>query len=249
MARFTARIAQLDDVRRDVEANHDENRWWPTSIADPRMRMLAAGWSTRVSYHMIDTYRAVITRADGYGFDHLVGLSDTNLIDLVRPLGLPSSRIRYLRSLTVFLNQAHNAATATTDVLIEQFATGVDQASYKVAQCAVLYAHGYHCGVIPVDSGMITRLAPVLGLQVGGGPIAHEQMRRALEAAVSDNPEHYRRLAGDLGYRVTIPADATPTWWLHLVLIYFKRRYLNRTHPQLCAHRPVCSRVLDCTHR
>jgi hypothetical protein len=252
LANFTARVARLNDVRLDVEANHDDNRWWPTSITDPRIRMLAAGWSTRISYHMIGTYRAVVSRADQYGFDQLTRLPDTVLADLVRPLGLPGSRIRYLRSLAAFVDRTEivpDLATADADALIERFADEVDQAAYKVAQCAVLYARGYHCGVIPVDSGMITRLAPVLGLEVGSGPIAHEQMRRALQTAVNDDPDYYRKLAGDLGYQVTIPADAAPTWWLHLVLIYFKRHYLNRTHPQLCGNRPVCSRVLDCAHR
>jgi hypothetical protein len=252
LASFTARVALLNDVRHDVEANHDNNRWWPTSVTDPRMRMLAAGWSTRISYNMIGTYRAVISRADSYGFDQLIQLPDAVLADMVRPLGLPGTRIRYLQSLAAFVDRTDlvlDLATADLDVLIERFAGEVDQASYKVAQCAVLYARGYHCGVIPVDSGMITRLAPVLGLEVGSGPIAHEQMRHTLQTAVNDNPDYYRRLAGDLGYQVTIPADAAPTWWLHLVLIYFKRHYLNRIHPQLCENRPVCSRVLDCTHR
>lgn len=71
-----------------------------------------------------------------------------------------------------------------------------------------------------VDAGTITRLTPVLGLQLTTGPIAHEQMRRILEASVNDDPDHGRRLAADRGYQVAVPQDGTPTWWPHLVLIY-----------------------------
>lgn len=38
-----SQIAALPQVKQAVEANHDANRWWPLTVADPRMRMLAAG--------------------------------------------------------------------------------------------------------------------------------------------------------------------------------------------------------------
>jgi hypothetical protein len=48
---------------------------------------------------------------------------------------------------------------------------------------------------------------------------------------------------------VTVPDPATPAWWLHLVLIYFKRRYLNSpASPELCTRRPVSTDLLDCDH-
>ena len=43
-----------------------------------------------------------------------------------------------------------------------------------------------------------------------------------------------------------IPEDADPTWFVHLVLIYFKRLYLNRPGPRLCQLRPACQAFLDC---
>lgn len=46
-SRFVQRVATLPEVRAAVEANHDDNKWWPTSVEDPRTRMLVAGCSTR----------------------------------------------------------------------------------------------------------------------------------------------------------------------------------------------------------
>jgi len=246
------RMAQLPDVRAAVEANHDENRWWPTSILDPRMRMLAAGWSTRVSYSMVATYAEVITAADRTGFEKLLDADDQTVTDLVRPIGLPAARLAYLRSLGVFLDrlavQGVDPLTADPTALIGRFAGDVRQASFKVAQCAILYARGYHCGIIPVDSGMVTKLAPLLGLSLPTGAIAHERMRLALEADVAAHRDAYQGLPAEFGYAVTIPQAAAPTWWTHLVLIYFKRLYLNRPGPRLCPRRPGCATLVDCPH-
>ena len=251
--RLVERAARLDDVRADVEANHDNNRWWPTTITDRRMRMLAAGWSTRISYHMIDTYVRVIAAADARSFDTLTAMTDEDLTELVTPLGLPQARITYLRSLHQFLTQLTDTGTdphtMPVDEFIAAFAGTVQQASFKVAQCAALYARGYHCGVIPVDSGMVTKLAPLLGLTIGDGPHAHEQLRQVLQQAVTARTERYRALINATGHAVTVPAGAAPTWWVHLVLIYFKRRYLNRPSPELCTRRPVCTTILGCAHR
>lgn len=252
--RLVARAAGLPDVRAEVEANHDENRWWPTSIIDPRIRMLAAGWSTRVSYRMVETYARVITSADARGFDGLAAATDAELASLVRPIGLPQTRIDYLRSLTELLRNWEKegtdptADTADCDALVLDFAERVRGASYKVAQCALLTARGYHCGIIPVDSGMVTKLAPALGLALPTGAVAHEHMRHILEATVHARAAAFRSLATDNEYQVTIPEGAEPTWFTHLVLIYFKRLYLNGPAPQLCRRRPVCPKVVDCAH-
>lgn len=246
----TSRAAALPEVRMEVETNHDNNTWWPVSITDPRMRMLAAGWSTRVSYTMIDTYARVIDLVDSLGFDRLAEADDAEVTGWARPIGLPAARITYLRSLAAFL---HRLEVGGADILVDHpdeminlFATEVTQASFKVAQCALLYARGYHCGIIPVDSGMVTKLAPALGIDLPSGPIAHEAMRHVLQDCVSQRAEEYLRLADD--YAVTIPDGATPTWWTHLVLIYFKRLFLNRPSSRLCPQRPICDRVVDCTH-
>ncbi|MCW2945393.1 MAG: hypothetical protein JWR24_2110 [Actinoallomurus sp.] len=250
---FATVAARQNDVKAAVEANHDDNRWWPRYVADRRVRMAVAGWSTRVSYAMIDTYAGVVKTADACGWDTLTGMSDAELADLVRPLGLAEARIRYLRSLQAFLTNPDviggDLLTVPAGRLISNFAARVDGAAFKVAQCAALYARGYHCGIIPVDSGMITLLAPCLGITLEPGPAAHERMRLLLESCAVADAEAYGDLVAGHGYQVTIPGGAAPTWWLHLVLIYFKRFYLNRpTNPRLCTLRPVCSQVLDCDH-
>ncbi|KPC62598.1 hypothetical protein [Streptomyces chattanoogensis] len=252
--RLVARAASLPDVQAEVEANHDENRWWPTSISDPRVRMLAAGWSTRVSYRMVETYARVIASANAQGFDNLVTATDAELAALVRPIGLPQTRVEYLRSLAELLlgwdkdGIDPTSESADCDGLVLDFAERVRGASYKVAQCALLTARGYHCGIIPVDSGMVTKLAPALGIALPSGAVAHERMRHVLEAAVHARSAEFRSLVSQHGYQVTIPEGVEPTWWAHLVLIYFKRLYLNGPAPQLCRQRPVCTKVVDCAH-
>jgi hypothetical protein len=254
--RLIRHAAGLADVKTEVEANHDENRWWPTSIADPRLRMAVAGWSTRVSYRMIGTYSRVVGEAAATGFDGLVASTDDELAELLTPLGLARSRVGYFRSLTELLvrweKESVDATAATDesgcDTLIADFARDVRGASYKVAQCAVLYARGYHCGVIPVDSGMVTKLAPALGIPLPSGPIAHERFRYLLEAVVKEEADALRALVGSLGHAVSIPAGTVPSWWAHLVLIYFKRLYLNGPSPRLCTLRPVCTEITDCAH-
>ncbi|MGW1146950.1 hypothetical protein ACWD6I_18250 [Streptomyces sp. NPDC002454] len=254
--RLVRHAAGLDDVRVEVEANHDENRWWPTSITDSRLRMAVAGWSTRVSYRMIGTYSRVVGEAAATGFDGLVASKDDELAELLAPLGLARSRVGYFRSLTELLVRWEKESvdvTTTTDesgrdALIADFARDVRGASYKVAQCAVFYARGYHCGVIPVDSGMVTKLAPALGIPLPSGPIAHERFRYLLEAVVKEHADALRALVGSLGLAVSIPSGAAPSWWAHLVLIYFKRLYLNGPSPRLCTLRPLCTEITDCAH-
>jgi hypothetical protein len=247
---LVARAAGEPDVRAAVEANHDDNRWWPLWVMDWRVRMAVAGWSTRVSYSMINTYASVVYRADSLGWGRLTLLDDAALGAIVRPLGLMESRIRYLRSLAAFVDDAGKAGIDLTGMraeeLVELLTASVRGASFKVAQCAALYARGYHCGIIPVDSGMVTRLAPFLGIGLGSGPVAHEHLRHLLEACTSVMAARYRQLAIGLGYQVRIPADTDPTWFVHLVLIYFKRLYLNQPGPRLCRRRPACDAFLDC---
>lgn len=247
---LVARAAGQHDIRAAVEANHDDNRWWPQSVADWRVRMAVAGWSTRVSYAMVNTYSAVVAQANSMGWEGLTALDDQAISALVRPLGLAASRVGYLRSLAAFLGDADAAGADLPGMdagdLIRMLAGSIQGAGYKVAQCAALYARGYHCGIIPVDSGMVSRLAPFLGVSLPSGPIAHEQFRGLLEAATIAMASAYRDLAARLGYQVQIPAGADPTWLVHLVLIYFKRLYLNRPRPGLCPLRPACDAFLDC---
>lgn len=247
---LVATAAAQPDVRAAVEANHDDNRWWPRSVSDWRVRMTVAGWSSRVSYAMIGTYSGVVARADALGWEGLTALDDRAATTLVRPLGLAASRVGYLRSLAGLISQAEAADTDLESMhagdLVRLLAATVRGAGYKVAQCATLYARGYHCGIIPVDSGMVTRLAPFLGIELSPGPTAHEQLRHILEADTSAMAGEFRDLSARLGYQVAIPGDADPTWFVHLALIYFKRLYLNRPGPRLCQLRPACSAFLDC---
>jgi hypothetical protein len=244
------RAVRQPDVRAAVEANHDDNRWWPRSVTDWRIRMTVAGWSTRVSYAMIGTYAGVVSCADALGWGGLTELDDAKLSSIVRPLGLAASRVGYFRSLAGFLGRAEaqgiDLAGMQAADLVRLFATSVSGAGYKVAQCATLYARGYHCGIIPVDSGMVDKLAPFLGVSLGSGPVAHEQLRHLLEAETRAMPERYKDLVARLGCQVHIPHDALPTWFVHLALIYFKRLYLNRPSPRLCQLRPACPEFLDC---
>lgn len=243
------RIAALPEVRVAVETNHDDNRWWPTSITDPRMRMLVAGWSTRISYSVVDTYARVVTETNDLGFEKLATLDDKELARLVQPLGLPVARIGYLRSLTGFIAREQDGMLdSDPDSIIHRFAAQVHHASFKVAQCAVLYARGYHCGIIPVDSGMVTKLGPALGIALPRSPMAHETLRTLLQRCVTDRAREYRELVEQNGYQISIPATAEPAWWMHLVLIYFKRLHLNRPSTRLCPHRPMCIDVIDCSH-
>jgi hypothetical protein len=247
---LVTRAAEQPDVQAAVEANHDDNRWWPRSVSDWRVRMTVAGWSTRVSYAMIDTYSSVVSQADALGWERLAALDDGEAIALVRPLGLAASRVRYLRSLAGFVAAADTDGRDLTRIppadLVRMLTAGISGAGYKVAQCAALYARGYHCGIIPADSGMVTKLAPFLGIPLSTGPAAHEELRHLLEASTTAMAGRYRDLAARLGYRVTIPDEAAPTWLVHLVLIYFKRLYLNKPPAALCQARPACDDFLDC---
>jgi endonuclease III len=247
---FVARAAAQADVRAAVQANHDDNRWWPACVQDWRVRMAVAGWSTRVSYAMISKYADVVGQADTLGWNELTALNDESLTRLVRPIGLLTARIRYLRSLARFIEGSRvteiDLATAPLDDLIASFTAGVNGAGYNIAQCAVLYARGYHCGVMPVDSGMVTKLAPLLGISLSSGAAAHEHMRKLLQPAVTANADVYRDLVSRFGYEITIPPAAAPTWFVHLVLIYFKRLYLNKPAPELCPRRPACPVLFEC---
>ncbi len=235
--------AQDVAVRADVIANHDNNRWWPTRVQDWRLRLLFAGWSTRVSYNMIHSFQRTIAEAEQLGFDALATMTNTELTTFVSSLGMASTRVRYFRSIQSFVEKTdqglvEDPRTASNENAIAAIRANVWGASYKVAQCAVLYVKGYHCGIFPVDSGMVTMLGPCLGLRLSRGDVAHEEMRKIVEECVQVDAQLYRQLVNDLGYadEITIPTSP-PVWWVHLVLIYYKRRFCNRHQPDACALR------------
>ena len=231
--------ASLPEVKIEVMKNHDDNQWWPIALADWRLRLVVAGWSTRVSYQMISTYRSVVKNVDTLGYEQICSMQDKDIEILVGSLGLAHTRITYFRSVQQFLERTDLSKSmideTENDTLISQFAEQVKGAGYKVAQCAILYAKGYHCGIFPVDSGMKDMLGPCLGLNLPRGPIAHEVMRKQIEHLLQDHAGDYYDLAQSLGYeQLALPQDRPPVWWAHLALIYFKRRYCNAHHPETC---------------
>lgn len=165
---FVSTIARDFAVKQAVEANHDENRWWPSHIEDWRLRMVIAGWSSRVSYNMINCYRSVIDDACSAGYDRLCRSPDQELSAMLHPIGLTGARISYLRSVSDYISalesEHRDPFGSSPDEFIADFTHRVKFAGYRVAQCAALYARGYHSGIIPVDSGMVSKLAPCLGV-------------------------------------------------------------------------------------
>lgn len=231
--------ANLPEVRREVFKNHDNNQWWPANIEDWRLRMLVAGWSTRVSYNMISTYKQVVSVVNKIGYDNLCTMSDTDMQKLIGPLGLFNARIQYFKSFRKFVKEwegkTESLLEMSNDDFIELFMRKVKGASYNVAQCAALYGKGYHCGIFPVDSGMKDMLGPCLGLHLPRGPAGYEVMRKHIEKMITSHFLEYYNLALETGYRdLALPKKEAPIWWAHLILIYFKRLYCNRRNSRTC---------------
>lgn len=231
--------SRLNDVNQAVHKNHDDNLWWPLSVNDWRLRMLIAGWSTRISYNMIKTYRKMVNDVTQLGYDSLCNMSDSQLKGLIGSLGLYDTRKKYFLSLIDFINYSKDfeimLKTQSNDELISLVANNVKGASYKVAQCAILYAKGYNCGIFPVDSGMKDFLGPCIGIDLPNGPIAHDIMRKQLEHQLNQISGDLQRMINHNGYSdLTIQPNSTPIWWAHLVLIYFKRFYCNKKNPSNC---------------
>lgn len=86
------KCASLPDVRHDVLANHDNNRWWPRSVKDWRLRMMIAGLGTRVSYAMLSTHEAVVSKFRTIGYTRLTRLPDDQLAEILGPLARRTSR-------------------------------------------------------------------------------------------------------------------------------------------------------------
>jgi hypothetical protein len=63
--------------------------------------------------------------------------------------------------------------------------------------------------------------------------MAHEALRALLQRCVTDRVRDYRELIEQNGYQISIRTATEPTWWMHLVIIYFKRLHLNRPGARL----------------
>ena len=132
--------SKQEKVKIAVLNNHDNNLWWPLEVEDYRKRLLIAGLSTRISYNMINTYRSVINELNSYSYDEIKNMSKEELTNIIGRLGLFNSRYKYLVSMINFIEKYDKEIkTLANDELIKLIASSVDGASYKVAQCCVLY--------------------------------------------------------------------------------------------------------------
>lgn len=226
--------SSLDNVRADVIKNHDNNLWWPLNIDDYRKRLLIAGLSTRVSYNMIGNYIRVIEKLNKFTYEELSTLNDAELIEIIKPLGLSNTRLKYMKSMFTFIMKYEaNILAFNNEELIELIANYVKGASYKVAQCCVLYINDYHCEIMPVDSGMKDMMLPCIGFNDQKGGIGHEHARKELESVVRELD--LKPLIIKNGYQhLKFPEEHSYMWWAHLVLIYYKRHYCNKHNPNMC---------------
>lgn len=227
--------SSLEDVKKDVIKNHDNNMWWPLDIEDDRKRLLIAGLSTRISYNMIGTYVKVIEMLDSFSYEEISSMTDIEIIEIIKPLGLSNTRLKYVRSMIDFINRNQNDINnMDKDTLIDLIAKNVNGASYKVAQCCVLYINDYHCQIMPVDSGMKDMTLPCFGFKEQKAGIGHEYARKDLESSIEGLD--LGELIKKNGYEesITLPKEEPYTWWAHLVLIYYKRHYCNKHKPNDC---------------
>lgn len=224
----------MPDVKEDLFKNHDNNMWWPLEVDDYRKRLLIAGLSTRISYNMINSYRKVIDDLNNYSYEEIKNMSKEELISIIKGLGLPNTRYKYLSSMIKFIETYEKELQEKSDDdLIKLIADNVNGASYKVAQCCVLYMRGYYCGIMPVDSGMKDVELPCLGFSEYKNAIGHDILRKQLQELVEDND--MTSIIEENGYaELNIPNYQNATWWAHLVLIYFKRHYCNKHKPEEC---------------
>ena len=223
-----------EEVREAVKKNHNNNLWWPLDVDDYRKRLLIAGLSTRISYNMIDSYRKVINDLNKYSYEEIRNMSESEIINIIRGLGLSNTRYKYLSSMINFIEKYDNEIkTLPNDELIKLIADNVNGASYKVAQCCVLYARGYYSGIMPVDSGMKDVELPCLGFEQYKNALGHDILRKELEELVKGN--NIEEIIKQNGYEELEVKDYNnATWFCHLVLIYYKRYFCNKHNPENC---------------
>ena len=226
--------SSMNEVKEDIFKNHDNNMWWPLEVTDYRKRLLIAGLSTRISYNMINKYRKVIDDLNTYTYEEIKNMSRVELVNIIKGLGLFNTRYKFLSSMIEFIeNNKLTLKKESNDVLIEKIAKNVNGASYKVAQCCVLYMRGYYCGIMPVDSGMKDIELPCIGFERYNNAIGHDNLRKQLQLLIENND--LKEIIVSNGYEnLNIPDYSNATWWAHLVLIYFKRHYCNKHNPKNC---------------
>lgn len=239
--------SRQEDVKKDIFKNHDNNMWWPIDIKDYRKRLLIAGLSTRISYSMINSYIKIINDLNNYTYEEIKNMSEEEIVKIIKGLGLSNTRYKYISSMILFIEKNKEALqTLEIDELIILIAKNVNGASYKVAQCCVLYMRGYYCGIMPVDSGMKDVQLPCLGFKEYKNAIGHDILRKELEELVKDND--LKDIIIKNGYKdLNIPDYNNATWWAHLVLIYYKRHYCNKHKPNQCPLKDLVSSKNKCS--
>ena len=65
------------------------------------------------------------------------------------------------------------------------------------------------------------------------GEYGHEDLRLQFETLVQSVSKGLLQLM-DKGSYQTLPVNNPPTWWVHLVLIYYKRHFCNKKKGMLC---------------
>lgn len=223
-----------EEVRSAVKKNHNNNLWWPLEVEDYRKRLLIAGLSTRISYNMIDSYRKIINDLNSYTYDEIKNMTEDEIINIIKGLGLSNTRYKYLSSMIDFIEKYDSEIkTLSNDELIKLIADSVSGASYKVAQCCVLYIRGYYSGIMPVDSGMKDVELPCLGFEQYKNALGHDILRKELETLVKDN--NMEEIVKQNGYEeLKVENYDNATWFCHLVLIYYKRYFCNKHNPENC---------------
>lgn len=231
--RIIEMMSEIPDVKEAVIKNYINNLWWPTDTWDWRMRLIIAGLSTRISYNMIRHYRTIITPLTLMSYEDFCQLSSSELTEQLKGLGMVNNRLKYVSSMCALINDYGNDLLEYgNDQLIELIQSKVIGASYKVGQCCALYMKGYHCGIMPVDSGMKDVLAPCLGFSHQKGAYGHEELRNQFEKLVTDNSLALK----DIMYKSykELGLVDVPSWWVHLVMIYYKRHFCNKKKAELC---------------
>ena len=242
LSRILTIAANMPNVHTDVRDNYWNNRWWPTEITDWRLKILFAGLSTRVNYNAISKFQNVRDNLAHRGFDGLMKLSSKEFMSIVTPLGLAESRWKFWESLRIFANSFPNTSEVppqlqnlSNDEHIEFLQKHIKGVGYKVAEGSTLYIRGYQCGIIPVDSGMKDLLGPCLGFETEQNARGHERMRKHIEALASKLD--FSTLLSATGFQDILSEmreGQINTWWVHLTLIYFKRRYCNLHDASKC---------------
>lgn len=94
---------------------------------------------------MIDSYKKIINDLNSYTYDEIKNMTEDEVINIIKGLGLSNTRCKYLSSMINFIENYDNEIKAlSNDELIMLIAENVPGVSYKVVQCCVLYVRGYY---------------------------------------------------------------------------------------------------------